>query len=116
MRFELLSSCAGTWLSRETASSASPRRSRSPALGRRYAYEVMLRANTPGKRDGRIALWLEGKLIADFKNLRLRDVPSLTIDRFGLALHIRSNTRAETRKWYDNVVAATSYIGPTIKP
>jgi hypothetical protein len=87
-----------------------------PALGRWYAYEVMLRANTPGKRDGRIALWLEGKLIADFKNLRLRDIPSLTIDRFGLALHIRSNTRAETRKWYDNVVAATSYIGPTIKP
>jgi hypothetical protein len=87
-----------------------------PALGRWYAYEVMLRANTPGLRDGRIALWLDGKLIADFKNLRLRDIPSLTIDRFGLSLHIRSNTKAETRKWYDNVVAATSYIGPTVKP
>jgi len=87
-----------------------------PALGRWYAYEVMLRANTPGKRDGRIALWLDGKLIADFKNLRLRDTPSLTIDRFSLSLHIRSNPMAETRKWYDNVVAATSYIGPTVKP
>jgi hypothetical protein len=61
-----------------------------PALGRWYAYEVMLRANTPGKRDGRVALWLDGKLIADFKNLRLRDISSLTIDRFGLSLHIRS--------------------------
>jgi hypothetical protein len=69
-----------------------------PALGRWYAYEVMVRANTPGQRDGRIALWLDGKLIADFKNLRLRDIPSLTIDRFDLALHIHSNTRAETRK------------------
>lgn len=87
-----------------------------PALGRWYAYEVMLRANTPGKRDGRVALWLDGKLIADFKNLRLRDIPSLTIDRVNLGLHIRSNTRAETQKWYDNVVAATSYIGPTVKP
>jgi hypothetical protein len=86
-----------------------------PTLGRWYAYEVMLRANTPGKRDGRIALWLDGKLIADFRNLRLRDIPSLTIDRFDLGLHILRNTRAETRKWYDNVVAATSYIGPTVK-
>jgi hypothetical protein len=87
-----------------------------PGLGRWHAYEVMLRANTPGKRDGRVALWLDGKLIADFENLRLRDISSLAIDRFDLGLHIRSNTRAETRKWYDNVVAATSYIGPTIKP
>jgi hypothetical protein len=76
----------------------------------------MVRANTPGQRDGRIALWLDGKFIADFKNLRLRDIPSLTIDRFDLALHIHSSTRAETRKWYDNVVAATSYIGPSVKP
>jgi hypothetical protein len=52
---------------------------------------------------------------ADFRNLRLRDIPSLTIDRFDLGLHILRNTRAETRKWYDNVVAATSYIGPTVK-
>jgi hypothetical protein len=43
-------------------------------------------------------------------------LPSLTIDRFDLALHIHSNTRAETHKRYDNVVAATSYIGPTVKP
>lgn len=87
-----------------------------PALGRWYAYEVMVRANTPGRRDGRIALWLDGKLIADFQNLRLRDIPSLRIDRIDLALHIFSNTKAETRKWYDNVVAATSYIGPTVQP
>ena len=43
-----------------------------PQMGRWYSYEVMARANTPGKRDGRIALWLDGKLIADFPNLRLR--------------------------------------------
>jgi hypothetical protein len=87
-----------------------------PELGRWYAYELMLRANTPGTRDGRIALWLDGELIADFPNLRLRDVATLTIDRFNLSMHIGSNTRAETRKWYDNVVAATSYIGPLYTP
>lgn len=85
-----------------------------PELGRWYAYELMLRANTPGKRDGRIALWLDGALIADFRNLRLRDVETLKIDRFGLSLHIGSNTVRETHKQYDNVVAAKAYIGPLL--
>lgn len=83
-----------------------------PEVGRWYCYELMVKANTPGKRDGRIAFWLDGKLVADFPNLRLRDVDTLKIDRFSLEFHIKSNTSSETRKWYDNVVAATSYIGP----
>lgn len=89
-----------------------PRTNITPERGRWYCFEVMLQANTPGERDGRIGLWLDGVLIADFPNLRLRDVGALTIDRFNLSLHIGSNTARENRKWYDNVVAATSYIGP----
>jgi hypothetical protein len=84
----------------------------SPALDRWYCYEFMVKANTPGYRDGRIAMWVDGALIADFPNLRLRDVPDLKIDRFGLGLYIANNTRRENQKWHDNVVAATSYIGP----
>jgi hypothetical protein len=83
-----------------------------PELGKWYCYEYMLKANTPGKRDGRIAFWVDGKLAADFGNLRFRDVADLKIDRFGLSFHIGSNPNGETKKWYDNVVAATSYIGP----
>lgn len=86
-----------------------------PNLDTWYCFEVMVKANTPGLRDGRIAFWLDGKLLADFQNLRLRDVASLTIDRFGLAFHAGSNPNGEQKKWYDNVVAATSYIGP-LKP
>lgn len=82
-----------------------------PQLGRWYSYEVMLRANTPGVRDGRITCWIDGEIVADFPNLRLRDVGSLKIDRFGLSLHFGSNPTL-THKWYDNVVAATAYIGP----
>ncbi len=93
-----------------------PRPNVTPELDRWYAYEVMLKANTPGMRDGRIALWLDGELIADFPNLRLRDVDTLTIDRFGLSLHAGSNPSSETYKWYDNVVAAHSYIGPLYSP
>ena len=83
-----------------------------PELDRWYCYEYMVKANTPGQRDGRIAFWLDGKLVADFPGLRLRDVATLKIDRFGLSFHIGSNPNGESAKWYDNVVAATSYIGP----
>lgn len=83
-----------------------------PELGRWYCYEVMVKANTPGLRNGRVAFWLDGKLIADFSNLRFRETNALRIDQFDLNLYVKSNTLAVARKWYDNVVAATSYIGP----
>ena len=85
-----------------------------PELGKWYSYEFMVKANTPGLRDGRVAFWLDGKLVADFTNLRLRDVSTLKIDRFSLEFHIKGNPSAETRKLYDNVVVATSYIGPVV--
>ena len=81
-------------------------------LDRWYCYEYMLQANTPGQRGGRIAVWLDGVLVADFPGLRLRDVATLKIDRFGLSFHIGSNPNGQARKWYDNVVAAKAYIGP----
>ena len=87
-----------------------------PELDRWYCYETMLKANTPGQRDGRIAIWLDGELKADFMNLRLRDVASLKINRFGLSFHIHDNPNGEAKKWYDNVVAAKSYIGPLVMP
>jgi hypothetical protein len=83
-----------------------------PVRGRWYAYELMVKANTPGLRDGRIALWLDGTLIAEFPNLRLRDTSGLKIDRVALNMHVRAVTRTATKRWYDDVVAATSYIGP----
>jgi hypothetical protein len=86
-----------------------------PERGRWYCFEYMLKANTPGRRDGRVACWVDGKLIADFPNLRFRDIDTLKIDRFGVGLYIAKNTRRENTKWYDDVVAATSYIGPRVE-
>lgn len=83
-------------------------------LGRWTCYEFMVRANTVGKRDGRIACWLDGVLIADFPNLRLRDAETLKINHAGIGLHIKSNPARANRKWYDDVVIATSYIGPRV--
>jgi hypothetical protein len=85
-----------------------------PQLGRWYSYELMVKANTPGKRDGRIAIWLDGRLAADFPNLRLRETTGLKINKFTIALHVKNNTLGVAKKWYDNVVAASSYIGPMV--
>ena len=93
-----------------------PRPDIAPERGRWYCYEYMVQANTPGRRDGRIALWLDGRLVADFPNMRLRDVDTLKIDRFGVGLFISNNSIRANTKWYDDVVAATSYIGPTKPP
>jgi hypothetical protein len=90
------------------------RPSRIPQLGRWYCHEVMLKANTVGAHDGRIACWIDGVLVADFQNLELRKVDSLKIDRFNVSFHAGSNPVRATRKWYDNIVAATSYIGPMV--
>lgn len=83
-----------------------------PALDRWYSYELMVKSNTPGQRDGRIAVWIDGNLVADYLNLRLRDVNSLKIDQAVLSFHIFSNTIRQNMKWYDNVVIARQYIGP----
>jgi hypothetical protein len=84
-----------------------------PQLNRWYSYELMVKANTPGQRDGRVAIWIDGNLIADFLNVRLRDTTSLKIDKVELDLYIKSNpTTSDILKWYDNVVIAKSYIGP----
>ena len=87
-----------------------------PELGRWYAYEVLLKANTPGQRDGRVTCWLDGEVVAEFPNLRLRDIDTLQIDHFSIGLHAKSNPNGPTRKWYDNLVAATEYIGPMAPP
>lgn len=83
-----------------------------PQRDRWYCYELMVRANTPGLNDGRIAVWIDGVVIADFPNVRLRDVSSLKINRVALDFYIGNNSIRANTKWYDNVVIARSYIGP----
>ncbi len=86
-----------------------------PEQGRWYCYELMVHANTPGERDGRIAYWVDGELRADFPNLRLRNVESLKSNRIGLGIYTHNpRTKTNITMRYDDVVAATSYIGPQV--
>jgi hypothetical protein len=82
-----------------------------PERGRWYCYELMVQLNTPGQRDGRVAFWVDGRLAADFPNLRFRTVDTLKIDRAELSIY-ESRPMGPQRVWIDDVIVATAYIGP----
>jgi len=73
--------------------------------------EVLVQMNTPGTRNGRVAVWQDGAVIADWQNVRFRDVTSVKIDEIQLENGGQSSSQIND-KWYDNLVIATSYIGP----
>jgi len=82
-----------------------------PQRNRWYCYELMVRANTPGQNDGEVKYWIDGKLISDFPDLNMRSIDTLKIDEAHIGLHAKHSERVN-KKWYDNVVIATQYIGP----
>ncbi len=92
-------------------SSFVPRADVIPPLGQWLSFEIMVKANTPGQRDGRLAFWVDGRLTADFPNLRLRTVADLKVNFIVLAPY-SSEVLPNQNLWYDDIVAATSYIGP----
>jgi hypothetical protein len=86
-----------------------------PQRDRWYCYESMVKANTPGQNDGEVKYWVDGNLVADFPNLNMRSIPTLKIDKASIGLHASDSQRLN-KKWYDNVVIATKYIGPMATP
>ncbi|MBA3883958.1 MAG: hypothetical protein H0X73_14925, partial [Chthoniobacterales bacterium] len=82
-----------------------------PERDRWYCYELMVRANTPGNNDGEVKYWIDGNLVGDFPNLNMRSISTLKMDKAHIKLHAKHSERVN-KKWYDNVVIATKYIGP----
>ena len=75
----------------------------------------MLKHNTPGKRDGEQAFWIDGKLRGHWTGISWRTSPTLWAN----ALTVESYV---TERWtknkmnivdFDNVVVAKEYIGPS---
>jgi len=84
-----------------------------PARGAWICFEILVKMNTPGSRDGRIAVWQDGTLVADWQSVRFRDVDTLKIDQIQLENGGQGSTQ-QNDKWYDNLVVATSYVGPMV--
>lgn len=88
-----------------------PRPDLTPERDRWYCCELMVAAGKPGTRGGRVAFWVDGKLRADFPNLRFRTTPDLLLNRVDLSLY-ESRNNGPRRVWFDDVIVATEYIGP----
>ena len=50
-----------------------------------HTVQTLVELNTPGKYDGKIVTWLDGKKVLTKENMRFRDVSKLKISRFQFA-------------------------------
>ncbi|HEY7117443.1 MAG TPA: hypothetical protein VH475_12720 [Tepidisphaeraceae bacterium] len=93
-----------------------------PKLNQWQCWEFMVQANTPGKADGRQAMWLDGQLIGDFSGIRWRDDAGLKVNCFWLQHYgydssdpTRGTHKEHQAVWFDDVVIAREYVGPRIE-
>eukprot|EP01083_Nonionella_stella_P046265 123857_1 len=77
-----------------------------------YCVEMMLKANTPGQRDGEVALWIDGKQIMYYNNMRFRNTESLKINRPLHSMWMDQTAKFAQTVYDDQIVWATQYVGP----
>jgi len=89
-----------------------------PKRGRWYCVEFMTKCNTPGKDDGEVALWIDGKKLAHHKDVNWRSSAKLKLNAFWLMLYVTGQSAKKNKVntvWFDDVVVATKYIGPPVR-
>lgn len=93
-----------------------------PSLDAWQCWEFMIQANhTTGEPDGKQAMWIDGKLAGEFVGIRWRNDPELRINCLWLE-HYGYDESDPTKEygkesqsvWFDDVVVATKYIGPSV--
>jgi hypothetical protein len=78
--------------------------------GRWYCFEVMIKLNQPGQRDGEQALWVDGQKIIHEKNFRWRDSDILKLNLFKFGLYIHHSDH-DCTYWVDDLIISTDYVG-----
>jgi hypothetical protein len=83
--------------------------------GQWICVEFMLQQNTPGQPDGEQAFWIDGKLQGHWTGINWRKTPDLKANALTLESYITDRwTKNEINiVWFDNLVIARSYIGPS---
>jgi hypothetical protein len=77
--------------------------------------EFMLKHNTPGQADGEQAFWIDGKLLGHWRGINWRKTDSLKANALTLETYFtdRWTKNVTNIVYFDNVVIAREYIGPT---
>lgn len=83
--------------------------------GKWICCEFMLKHNTPGNADGEQAYWIDGQLRGHWKGISWRTSPTLWANAFTLESYVtdRWTKNRQNAVYFDNVVIAREYIGPT---
>ena len=79
-----------------------------------YSIEQHLRLNTPGRNDGVLRAWVDGRLVFERRDLRWRDVETLRIETLWMNIYHGGSKPApqDMTMFIDNLVVARQYIGP----
>ena len=81
-----------------------------------YCIEQYVKMNTPGKNDGVLRGWVDGKLAFEKTDVRMRDVPDLKIECIWINIYHGGTWSAESddHLFIDNIVIAKRYVGPML--
>jgi hypothetical protein len=79
-----------------------------------YCIEQQARLNTPGRNDGILRGWVDGRLVFEKTDVRMRDVDSLKIETVWLNLYHGGTwtATADHHLYIDDVVISSQPIGP----
>ena len=82
-----------------------------------YCIEQYAKMNTPGRNDGILRGWVDGRLAFEKADVRMRDVDSLKIESVWLNVYLGGTwtSKSEHHLYMDNVVISRKYIGPMRK-
>ncbi|NNF42654.1 MAG: hypothetical protein HKN62_06345 [Phycisphaerales bacterium] len=78
-----------------------------------YCIEQHVKLNTPGKNDGILQGWIDGVLSCDRRDVRLRDVPELKIEKIWMDVYYGGSKvpPRDMHLYVDEVVVARRRIG-----
>ena len=82
-----------------------------PERDRWYCLEHMIKSNDPGKSNGELAAWIDGKLYIHYKGIQWRTSADVRLKRFDIGVYVHQAKKDNT-VWYDDVALSTGYIGP----
>lgn len=83
-----------------------------------YCVEQFLELNTPGKKDGVLRAWVDGRLAFEKTDIRFRHVEKLRIEQVWMNVYHGGKLPSphDQHLFIDNVVIARKYIGPLGRP
>ncbi len=82
-------------------------------LGKWHCVEYYAKLSDPGKENGRLKLWVNGKMVSDLGGLPLVDEKhgGILFNRWMLGPYFHNGSHKEQWNYLDNLVISTKYIG-----